>query len=78
MRLDGYDLYRSEKKTAIRNLFCSYFEKKITDIIFKVPIGPAQSQQHSIPEKTHCKKKLLQYYCASFGQVNVKLESRNK
>ena len=30
VRLNGYDLYRFEKKTIIRNLFCSCcFEKKL-------------------------------------------------
>ena len=43
------------KKTTIRNLFCSCcFEKKVTDIIFKISIGPAQSQ-HSIIEKSTVK-----------------------
>ena len=43
-RLDGYDLYCFEKKKKIPNLFCSFcFKKKITDIIFKITIGPVQS-----------------------------------
>ena len=46
------------KKTIIRNHFCSCcFEKKITDIIFKIPIGPAQSSAVSLKKmyfKTSC------------------------
>ena len=39
------------RKTIIRNLFCSCcFEQQITDIIFKIPFTPAESQ-HSIIEK---------------------------
>ena len=34
-------------------------KKKNTDIIFKIPIDPAQSQ-HIIIEKTHCKKRTLE------------------
>ena len=45
------------KETIIRNLFCSccFEKKKITDVIFKITIGPAQ-RNHSIIEETHCKK----------------------
>ena len=43
------------KKTITRNLPCSCcFEKEITNWIFKIPIGSAQSQ-HSTVEKTYCK-----------------------
>ena len=43
--------------SIILNLFCSCFFL-ITDIIFKIPIGPAQ-RQHRIFEKTHCKTSCL-------------------
>ena len=44
-----YDLYCLDN--YYMKPFCSCcFEKKITNIIFKIPIGPAQSQ-HSITEK---------------------------
>ena len=56
------------KKAIICYLFCScYFEKKITDIIFKIPIGPAQSQ-HSIIEKTHCKTSFFSIIVLTLGR----------
>ena len=46
VRLDGYDF-------IIRNRFCSCcFEKNITDIIFKIPIGSAQSSIVSLKKRT--------------------------
>ena len=65
--LDRYDLYRFEKKTITRNCFCSCcFEKKITDIIFKIPIGPAESSIVSL--KMHCKTSCFSIIVLTLGR----------
>ena len=52
--------------------------KKLTNWIFKIPIGPAHS---IVPLRNALKlknaNKFLQYYRANLGQVNVKWESKN-
>ena len=71
-RLDGYYLYSFEKKLLYPTSFAAVvLKKKITDIIFKIPVGPAQSQ-HSIIEKMYCKTSYFSIIADSnFGQVNV-------
>ena len=61
-----------EKKLLYPTSFAAVvLKKKITDIIFKIPVGPAQSQ-HSIIEKMYCKTSYFSIIADSnFGQVNV-------
>ena len=51
VRLHGYDLYRFEKD-LLYAFAAVVLKKKITDIIFKIPIGPSQSGIVSLKKRT--------------------------
>ena len=57
VRLDGFDLYRFEKKLLFATSFAAVALKKLTNWILKILVGPAQSS--IVPLKKRTVKQIL-------------------